>query len=391
MFSAIFFRAAALAALCGPFVGAVVLDTEGLPDSGLDTSSWVAGEKPPLTDIYNLHDMQLASKNYLGKKEYSYIRTGVLDEYTYHANLDIWKQVKLRPHLHYGRNVANVSLSTTMQGLNFSAPFFLSPTGYSSYTDPDDAELNVVRAAGAQGIVYGPSILTAKSTKEMADARIPGQFLFRQVYPWANETRFKNDIAEAEANGYSAIFLTLDNPTQLGLRTRSLRQGAPDSSGQYSTDRSLKTARAVQSLTKLPVIPKGIISWEDAKLAMQLGFKTIYISNHGGRLLETAPTPIEILLDIHKHAPEVIKHMEIYADGGVRHGSDIAKLLALGVRAVGIGRPTVFANSWKQEGVEKMIKMLRTELTSTLMLLGINDIRQIDRSYINTKVVESWL
>jgi len=152
----------------------------------------------------------------------------------------------------------------------------------------------------------------------------------------------------------------------------------------------------------------GIISWEDAKLCMELGFKAIYISNHGGRLLETAPTAVEILLDIHKNAPEVIEKMEIYADGGVRHGSDIVKLLALGAKGVGVGRPSVlpfelvilktnemsravFSNAWGLEGVEKFISMLKRELITTLMLLGVNDIKQLDRSYINTKAVEAWL
>ncbi|CAE6338214.1 unnamed protein product [Rhizoctonia solani] len=356
----------ALAALCTSLTVAVVLDTEGLPDSGLNTSSWVTGVKPPLTDIFNLHDMQLAVKNYLGVTQYAYIRTGSLDELTYHANLDIWKQVKLRPHQSHGRNVANVSTEQTILGTKFSVPFFIAPAGYSSFTDPENGELNLVRGAGNQGALY-------------------------VIYPWADRTRLINDFAEAEAAGYKAIFLTLDNPTVQGIRTRALRQGAPDSSGTYSTDRSLQTAAELQKLTKLPIVPKGIISWEDAKRCLDLGFKAVYISNHGGRLIDTAPTAVEILLDIHKNAPEVLASMEVYADGGVRHGTDIAKLLALGVKAVGLGRSAVFSNAWGVEGVEKFFSLLKRELTTTMMLLGVTEISQLDRTYVNTKAVENLM
>ncbi|KAB5591067.1 hypothetical protein CTheo_5479 [Ceratobasidium theobromae] len=371
----------ALALVLGAHLAAAVtLDTEGLPDSGLDTSSWQAGVKPPLTDIFNLHDMQLATKNYLGATEYAYIRTGSLDELTYHANLDIWKSVKLKPHQSHGRNVMNVSVGQTMLGHKFSVPFFIAPAGYSSFTDPQNGELNLVKGAGNQGALYVPSILSSKSTAEMAAARVQNQTMFRQIYPWANRTRLLNDFAEAEKSGYKAIFLTMDNPTVQGIRTRALRKGAPDSSGMYSTDRSLRTVAELQKLTTLPIVPKGIISWEDAKLCLDLGFKAIYISNHGGRLIDTAPTAVEILLDIHKNAPEVF-NMEIYADGGVRRGSDVVKLLALGAKAVGLGRPAIFSNSWGAEGVEKFFTLLKRELTTTMQLLGVTELSQLDRSY----------
>ncbi|CAE6350803.1 hypothetical protein BN14_04981 [Rhizoctonia solani AG-1 IB] len=373
------------------FAAAVVLDTEGLPDSGLNTSSWVTGVKPPLTDIFNLHDMQLAVKNYLGPTQYAYIRTGSLDELTYHANLDIWKQIKLIPHQTHGRNVLNVSTEQTLLGAKFSVPFFIAPAGFSSFTDPQNGELNLVKGAGNQGALYAPSILSSKTTAEMAAAKLSNQTLFRQIYPWANRTRLLKDFAEAEASGYQAIFLTLDNPTVQGIRTRALRNGAPDSSGTYSTDRSLQTAAELQKSTKLPIVPKGIISWEDAKMCADLGFKAVYISNHGGRLIDTAPTAVEILLDIHKNAPEVFTKMEVYADGGVRHGTDIAKLLALGVKGIGIGRSAVFSNAWGVEGVEKFFSLLKRELITTMMLLGVNDISQLDRTYVNTKAVENMM
>ncbi|KAF8706289.1 FMN-dependent alpha-hydroxy acid dehydrogenase, partial [Rhizoctonia solani] len=357
------------ATLYTSLAAAVVLDTEGLPETGLNTSSWVAGVKPPLEDMFSLHDMQLAAKNFLGGTQYAFIRTGSLDEHTYHANLDIWKQIKLRPHQSHGRDVANASTEQTIFGTKFSVPFFIAPVAYSSYTDPENGELNLVRAAGKQGALY-------------------------VLYPLVNRTRLLEQLAEAEATGYKAIFLTVDNPTIQGIRTRARRVGAPDASGTYSTDRSLESVVELQKLTKLPIIPKGIVSWEDAKKCLDLGFKAIYVSNHGGRLIDTAPTAVEIILDIHKNAPEVLASMEVYADGGVRHGTDIAKLLALGVKAVGIGRSAVFSNSWGEEGVEKFFNLLKTELTTTMKLLGVSEISQLDRTYIalggSATGVEGW-
>ncbi|CAE6492707.1 unnamed protein product [Rhizoctonia solani] len=280
-------------------------------------------------------------------------------------------------------------------GTKFSVPFFIAPAGYSSFVDTQNGELNLVRGAGNQGALYVPSILSSKTTAEMAGARLSNQTLFRQIYPWANRTRLIQDFAEAEASGYKAIFLTVDNPTVQGIRTRALRRGAPDiyltNSGTYSTDRSLETAAELQKLTKLPIVPKGISSWEDAKKCLDLGFKAVYISNHGGRLIDTSPTAVEILLDIHKNAPEVINSMEIYADGGVRHGSDIAKLLALGVKGIGLGRSALFSGAWGVEGVEKFFTLLKRELTTTMMLLGVTEISQLDRTYVNTKAVENMM
>jgi isopentenyl diphosphate isomerase/L-lactate dehydrogenase-like FMN-dependent dehydrogenase len=103
----------------------------------------------------------------------------------------------------------------------------------------------------------------------------------------------------------------------------------------------LNSLAAFRNLTDLPIVPKGIKTWQDALTCLHLGFPAIYVSNHGGRVLDGVPTSVEILLDIRKNAPEVFAGMEVYADGGVRRGTDALILLALGARAVGLGRPWV--------------------------------------------------
>jgi hypothetical protein len=162
--------------------------------------------------------------------------------------------------------------------------------------------------------------------------------MFHQEYVWSNTTRLKSEIKDIERAGFKAIFLTIDNTGINGIRTRQLRvDGEGDDTGHSATF-DFKALAAVQKMTKLPIVPKGVRSATDALKCLALGFPAIYVTNHGGRTLDGAPTAVEILLDIRKNAPQVFEKMEVYADGGVRRGTDVIKLLALGARAVGLGR-----------------------------------------------------
>jgi isopentenyl diphosphate isomerase/L-lactate dehydrogenase-like FMN-dependent dehydrogenase len=155
---------------------------------------------------------------------------------------------------------------------------------------------------------------------------------------WSNTTRLRSEIRDIERAGYKALFLTVDNTGIAGIRTRQLRVAAQDNDTGHSATFTFDALAAIQNMTTLPVVPKGIRSATDARKCLDLGFPAIYVTNHGGRTLDGAPTAVEVLLDIRKNAPEVFDRMEVYADGGVRRGTDVIKLLALGARAVGLGR-----------------------------------------------------
>lgn len=127
-------------------------------------------------------------------------------------------------------------------------------------------------------------------------------------------------------------------------------------------------------MTSLPIIPKGVKTAHDVKLCADLGFPAVYISNHGGRVVDLAPTAVEVLLDVHRLYPEVFDQIEIYADGGVRRATHVITLLALGARAVGLGRAPMFANLYGEEGVTKMIDILTLEMTTTMALIGQADV-----------------
>ena len=136
-------------------------------------------------------------------------------------------------------------------------------------------------------------------------------------------------------------------------------------------------------MTDLPIILKGVMNVEDAVLAVKNKVPAIILSNHGGRQLDGSPSSLEVALEIHEKAPEVFDQIEVYADGGVRYGADVLKLLSLGVKAVGMGRPFMYANIFGQEGVEKAIQIIKHEIAIDAGNLGVGDLQEIDPSYVS--------
>ncbi|KAJ8095251.1 hypothetical protein PM082_010474 [Marasmius tenuissimus] len=362
---------------------AVEIDMEGLPDTGLDTTAWDAGELPPLEDMWSLNDFQIAAKNTLSRRSYG--KTGALDEVTYQANLEIWKKVRI-PGQSF-KDVSDVNLATTILGHNFSLPFFIAPAASAGRAN-ESAELSLATAAGKKGILYVPSISATKSMEEIAAVGLENQTMFHQEYIWSNRSRIRDELGRMESLGFKAVFLTVDNVGINGIRTRYLRETGPRTESGHSTDFDLQSLADFRNLTSLPIVPKGIRTAADARTCLELGFPAIYVSNHGGRTLDGAPTAVEILLDIRRNAPEVFEKMEVYADGGVRRGDHVITLLALGAKAVGLGRSPIFANIWGEDGVLKMIDLLETEFRTTMLLMGESDSNNIDASYINTNQVE---
>ncbi len=139
----------------------------------------------------------------------------------------------------------------------------------------------------------------------------------------------------------------------------------------------------LKSHTSLPIIPKGITTVEDALIAVEKGVKAIYLSNHGGRQADHSPSPLEIAYEIYRNAPQVFDQVDVLADSGVRYGSDVLKLLALGVKAVGLGRPFMFANVYGVEGVTKAIQILKNEIAIDAANVGVQDIQNITASFVS--------
>lgn len=156
--------------------------------------------------------------------------------------------------------------------------------------------------------------------------------------------------------------------------------------GSANPEISLQTwdyYKKLKSMTDLPIIIKGVQTVEEAQEAVKNGVDAIWLSNHGGRQVDGARSALEVALEIHQEAPDVFKSIEVYADGGVRYGTDVLKLLALGVRAVGLGRPFMYANVYGTKGVEHAIKLLKNEIINDAANAGIADLHNISPKAVN--------
>lgn len=138
-----------------------------------------------------------------------------------------------------------------------------------------------------------------------------------------------------------------------------------------------------RTMTKLPIMLKGVQTAAVAKAAIDRKVPAIVLSNHGGRNLDGSPSALEVALEMYQEDPTMFQKIEVYADGGVRYGSDALRLLALGVRAVGVGRPFMYANAFGQPGVEKVAEILKHELTGDSANLGVPDLKKIDAEVVN--------
>lgn len=280
------------------------------------------------------------------------------------------------------------TLPTTILGHNFSAPFFIAPCARGGYAHPD-AELNFVKGAADGNILYMASLYSSKPIEDIYAAKANNsQVLFQQVYLTDNLTETQELFKHIEELGSKAIIMTVDSAAD-GNRHRAKRYGvgSADSSYSYLT---WDLFRQLSNMTSLPIVPKGIQTVDDARLAVKNGAKAIYLSNHGGRQLDTTPSALEVALEIYQEEPEIFKQIEVYADGGVRYGADVLKLLALGVRAVGMGRPFMFSNVYGVDGVKKVIEIAKHEVAIDAANLGVGDLKKIGPEYVNWKSTNAW-
>ena len=390
-------------ALCAATTLAVQIDTEGLPDTGLDTSALTTGTLPPIEDLVDANDFQIAAKNVLSDKNYAYYRTAALDEITYNANMRDWDKIRLNGFSF--TDVSNINTKTSILGHQFDAPFFIAPAAKAGYAS-NGAETNLAKAAGAANLLYVPSISSSQSIEEIGKAAVSGQVMFHQEYIWSDTAKLQDELTRMEKAGFKAIFLTVDNTVRAmdlqamkhrlierqgvnGIRDRYLRFSAGGDAG-HSSSFTIDALNKLRNMTSLPIVPKGVKTAHDVKLCADLGFPAVYISNHGGRVVDLAPTAVEVLLDVHRLYPEVFDKIEIYADGGVRRASHIITLLALGARAVGLGRAPMYANVYGQQGVSKLLDIIKKELTTELALIGEADSNNVrgNRTFVNTRRVE---
>ena len=355
-------------------------------------------------------DWEAGARDRLEQGPFDYVAGGAGSEATVRANREAFERRRLRPRMLTGN--AERDLSVEVLGLRSPAPFLLGPVGVLSIVHPE-AELGVARASKATGVPMVLSSAASTSLEDVAGELGAAQRWF-QLYWWGDRDLAGSLVDRAGAAGYGAIVVTLDTLT-LGWRDRDLRNGylpflGGEGLAQFFSDplfrerldappeEDLQTASLMalaafpnlaltwsdlawlRERTELPVVLKGILTAEDARLAVDHGVDGIVVSNHGGRQVDGAVASLDALVEVRD---EVGPEATVLMDGGVRRGSDIVKALALGADAVLLGRLYAYGLAvGGAAGVEAVIRHLAAELDLTMALAGARSVRELDRTAV---------
>ncbi|CAN9133406.1 unnamed protein product [Alternaria alternata] len=359
------------------------------PDTGIEEALHLPtnGSLPNLDRMLGLPDFDYVAEKVLDFQSYAAIRHGAGSESSYRYNLEAFDKFRFRPRVMVNITGVDASLKTTILGQEFAQPFFISPFAQAGSTHVG-AEGNLVKAAGNANILYISSQTTSLTMDQITEQKThPDQVIWQQISLMHLDDKTPTELfAEIEAAGRNAIILTVDSAAdRTTYRAKRLLEDTSLGRNPRYTFMTWDFFKELQAITKLPIIPKGIQTVEDARRAIDAGAPAIFLSNHGGRALDGSPSPLEIAWEIHQEDPNIFEEVEVYADGGIRYGGDVLKLLALGVRAVGLGRPFLYANLYGQEGVSRVISLLELELTSAAANVGLTKIRDVDPSYIRER------
>lgn len=347
-----------------------------------------------LGTLLELRDFEAAAAERLDRASFDYICGGAGDELTLAENERAWRRWQLRPRVL--RDVSRLDASTRFLGRAVDMPVAVAPMAYQHFAHPD-AEVATARAAARAGALFCLSTLSSQPLEEVAaaadEAGQGGRWF--QLYVHRERERSAELVARADAAGYEAIVVTVDLPVA-GLRQRDTRnrRAYPQSFGNFVrpaqvaavvggfNDASLTWADLdwLRGLSGRPLVVKGILTGEDAALAVEHGASAIIVSNHGGRQLDRTPASVDVLAEVVDAADG---RAEVYLDGGVRRAVDVLTALALGARGVFIGRPFAYALAAGGEaGVARALEMIRAEIATDMALLGVTRLDEFRREHV---------
>ena len=377
----------------------------------------------------NVADLRLIARSRLPRGVFDYIDGAAEDEITCERNHSDYHNWEFVPSVL--RDVGRIETATSLLGRPMRFPLVLAPTGFTRIVEPP-GELSVARAAARRGIPYALSTLGTRSIEEVAEAGAGGRNWF-QVYVWKDRGMVRNMIERAAESGYEALCITVDMavpgrrerdvrngmtlPPKLGLDTLIEGMRKPSWTWRFVNAEPITFANIVglhhedgtsavalstlihdqfdaslswadidwfRSLWDGPIVIKGIQSTADARRAVEHGVDAIAVSNHGGRQLEGAPTPIELIEPI---VQEVGDEVEVICDGGARRGADILKALALGARAVMTGRPYLYGlGAGGEKGVDWVLDFFEQGMRRTMALTGVRSVAEADRDLVRRRV-----
>ena len=381
--------------------------------------------------VVSIADFRAIAQRRVPRSVFDYLDGGAEGEVTLRENCRVYDDVTFRPR--HAVSFDQCNLRTRVLGFDLALPFLLAPVGYSRLMHPM-GEVAAARAAGNAGTAY---ILSTISGHKLEDVRAASTGpVFYQLYLMGGRGAAEAAIERARVAGFSALAVTIDTPVS-GIRERDHRNGMKElvSGGPFEklpflpqilsrpgwlasflldggipalpnvvipgkgpmplVDVAAALAESAVTWSDLtwirevwrgPIIVKGVLTADDARRAVNEGAAAISVSNHGGRQLDCVPASLRVL-------PEIVKavdgQIEVLMDGGIRRGTDIAKALCLGARAVLCGRAYAYGLAAAGEaGVNRAIEILRTDLDRTLRLLGCANVGELNRSYVN--IPKSW-
>jgi 4-hydroxymandelate oxidase len=352
---------------------------------------------PPVS----LAEYEELAREVLPQEAFDYFAGGAGDEWTLGENRAAFSRFVLRPRVLV--DVSERDTSTTVLGQRVASPVLVAPTALQRMAHAE-GEVAMARAAAAAGTVMILSTLASCTIEDVAEA---GSSRWFQLYVQRDHELTAELVKRAHAAGYSAIVLTVDLPV-VGTRDRDTRNGftIPEGLGYvnlgverprdtegsdfaayvgFLSDQSVTwdDLAWIRSLSPLPLVLKGILTAEDARLAAENGVDAVVVSNHGGRQLDGSIPSVEAL-------PEVVEavggRLEVLLDGGVRRGSDVMKALALGARAVLVGRPAIWGLAVDGErGAARVLELLRAELETAMALAGCRTIAEITPALVRRR------
>jgi isopentenyl diphosphate isomerase/L-lactate dehydrogenase-like FMN-dependent dehydrogenase len=351
----------------------------------------------PAANPLNVWDYERLAEEALDEASFGYFAGGAGDEHAVRGNLEAFDRWRLRPRVLV--DVGEVTAAATVLGVDVSMPIIAAPVAYQRMAHPE-GELAVSRAAAAAGTIMCLSSFATSSPAAVAGAA--GGRRWFQLYWNPDRGVTKAMLDQAREAGFSAVVFTVDLPV-LGPRERDLRTGfelhpdyrmevyasalgdlgvvTPASAAQQVDPRlTWRDLEWLHEHAQLPVIAKGILTAEDAVLAAEHGCSAVVVSNHGGRQLDRAVASLDALPEV---AEAVGDRIEVLMDGGIRRGTDVAIALALGARAVLVGRPVIWGLAARgAEGAQHVLELLRDELLVALALLGCPSPGAVGRSHV---------
>jgi 4-hydroxymandelate oxidase len=374
-----------------------MLPLRGVPlTSNLQSSQQVSED---VANALNVWDFRAIAEKRLPYSTWQSIIGAAADEITLRWNRESFDRIRLRPDIlvdHRG-----LDTGTSLFGQEMPLPIMLCPTGGHRNCHPD-AEVATARGAGMGGATM---VISSNATRTVEDiAAAATHPLWFQAYVLRDRSFLRDQVQRVEDAGCQAICVTLDSPIQgpRNRRDRAAQIGVPSSGGFGRANlQGMKTAQELEhprlnsfkdpsatykdigwlcSIARVPVLLKGVLDAQNAERGLQEGIGGVIVSNHGGRNLDTAPATIDALPDI---VERVGDQVPVLMDGGVRRGTDVLKALALGAKAVLIGRAYLYGLAADgPEGVRRVLEILQTELEMAMVLTGRPTIASIDRSVL---------